>query len=71
MKRPRDLNRIPLVEVLPLGKNPMLVITMGRKQWDEMLATAYADGWVLLEVDRSERPFAAYRREDFSQGEAE
>jgi hypothetical protein len=39
----------------------MRVMTMGEGQWDGMLAAAYAQGWVLLELDADERPVAAYR----------
>ncbi len=63
-RRPADLHAIPLAEVLPLGSSgPTLFVTMARGQWDGMLAAAYADGWVLLEIDENERPVRAYRRE--------
>jgi hypothetical protein len=40
-----------------------MYITMAEDQWDEMLATAYDAGWILLELDDQERPVAAYRRQ--------
>jgi hypothetical protein len=58
----RDLRPIPLTDVLPLGSRPQLVITMGEAQWDSMLAAAYNDGWVLLEIDHRERPVRAYQK---------
>jgi hypothetical protein len=33
-------------------------------QWDMLLQGAYERGWTLLELDRKERPVAAYRRQD-------
>jgi hypothetical protein len=35
---------------------------MAADQWDKVLARAYREGWVLLEVDEDERPVRAYRR---------
>lgn len=61
MTRPA-LRSIPLADVLPLGSRPCVVMTMSRGQWDAILAGAYADGYVLLELDRRERPVAAYQR---------
>lgn len=67
MTRPRDLNAIPLAEVLPVGVKPgVLYVTMGPRQWDSFLAAAYADGCVLLEVDAREQPVRAFRRGDAS-----
>ena len=56
----RDLHPVPLAEVWPVRPG-MRVMTMGEGQWDGMLAAAYAQGWVLLELDADERPVAAYR----------
>jgi hypothetical protein len=38
------------------------VITMSTGQWDTLLAAAYADGWILLEVDDDERPVRAFQK---------
>ncbi len=62
MTRPSDLNVVPLAEVLP-PRPGVLVVTMGAGQWDALLAAAYAEGDVLVEVDERERPVRAYRRE--------
>lgn len=59
----RDLRSISLSEVLPLGSRPGVVMTMGVGQWDDLLAAAYANGWVLLELDRDEKPIRAYQRD--------
>jgi hypothetical protein len=56
-----DLRPIPLADVLP-PRPEFIYITMGRKQWDALLATAYEAGWVLLELDQQERPVRAFRR---------
>lgn len=61
----RDLRPFPLAEALRAlsGVQPgALVITMGEGQWDAMLSTAYAAGWILLELDERERPVQAYRK---------
>ena len=63
MRRPPDLHQVPLAEVLPLGSvRGALYVTMTRGQWDALLAAAYAEGSVLLEVDEAELPVRAYRR---------
>jgi hypothetical protein len=58
----RDLHPIPLSEVLPLGQRGQRVITMGKGQWDALLASAYEAGWVLLELNDDEEPVRAYRK---------
>jgi hypothetical protein len=60
LKRP-DLRRIPLAEALP--PRPGLTVTMSPGQWDGLLAAAYDQGAVLLELDATETPIAAYRRQ--------
>lgn len=62
MKRPADLRMIPLAAALPNGRARVLAITMGPGQWDPMLAAAYADGWVLLEIGPDEKPARAYQK---------
>jgi hypothetical protein len=37
-------------------------VTLSAGQWDDLLAAAYDDGWVLLELDDDEQPVRAYRR---------
>jgi hypothetical protein len=55
---------VPLAEVLPMSAWPgLLYVTMGAGQWDGLLAAAYADGWVLLELDANEDPVRAFRKE--------
>lgn len=62
MKRP-DLHSIPLSQALP-PKPGDLVVTMSAGQpWDALLATAYGQGAVVLELDARERPVRAYQRE--------
>jgi hypothetical protein len=54
------LHPFPLEQVaLASGQ---LIITMSTGQWDAMLATAYEDGWILLELNDREIPVRAYRR---------
>ena len=63
MKPARDLRPLPLAEVLPLGSRPgQLVMTMSEGQWDGMLSAAYAQGWILLELDDDEKPVKAYQK---------
>jgi hypothetical protein len=38
------------------------MVTMSVGQWDPLLASAYALGWVLLELDADERPVRAYQK---------
>lgn len=61
MKRPQ-LRSVPLVDVLSLGTMSMVVMTMSRDQWDSILAGAYEDGFVLLELDANENPVRAYQK---------
>ena len=59
----RDLTPYPLDKVLPVGAHPpMLLVTMGEGQWDDLLRQCYDAGWVLLEVDDNEQPVRAYRK---------
>lgn len=60
MKRP-ELVEVPLSEALPL-KPGTLTVTMSEGQWDGLLASMYAEGCTLLELDERERPVRAYRR---------
>lgn len=65
MRRPQ-LNRLPLETALGFLRKPgagQCVITMSVGQWDAMLQAAYQQGWTLLELDRKERPIAAYKRQ--------
>lgn len=55
------LNRVPLADVYPLRAG-LAYATMSAGQWDNTLATAYAAGWVLLELNDREQPVRAYRR---------
>jgi hypothetical protein len=36
---------------------------MSPGQWDATLSRAYADGWILLELDEREVPVRAYQRQ--------
>ena len=61
----RDLKPFPLavaLEALVGGVPGTLVVTMSEGQWDGLLAAAYADGWILLELDDNEVPVRAYRK---------
>ena len=65
MRRPQ-LNRIPLEAALGILCNAVkgqCIITMSAGQWDMLLEAAYQQGWTLLELDRKERPIAAYKRQ--------
>jgi hypothetical protein len=65
MRRP-ELNRLPLDRALEFLHKPgagQCMITMSVGQWDMLLQEAYERGWTLLELDRKERPVAAYRRQ--------
>src|SRR4051812_31550675 len=42
----RDLNPFPLADALKATR----VMTMGERQWDALLAAAYRQGWILLEL---------------------
>ncbi|HXG86740.1 MAG TPA: hypothetical protein VNJ02_00275 [Vicinamibacterales bacterium] len=60
----RDLRPFPLDEAMRAlsGAVPLaLVMTMGTEQWDNLLAAAYADGWILLEME-NDVPVRAYRK---------
>ncbi|HOD64857.1 MAG TPA: hypothetical protein PKO04_11385 [Smithellaceae bacterium] len=63
MKRP-ELNPVPIDEAMGvlLGYRPMCFITMSVGQWDAILQAAYDSGWMLLELDRREKPIRAYRK---------
>ena len=64
MQRP-PLNEIPLFEAIaPIAgaATATISITMSAGQWDNLLQAAYDTGWTLVEVDREEKPVAAYRR---------
>jgi hypothetical protein len=54
------LREVPLTDVLPVRR--LAYITMSVGQWDGLLAAAYAEGFVLLELDDDEQPVRAYRR---------
>lgn len=59
----RDLHPIPLEDALNrLWKPRTCVITMSEGQWDALLATAYEEGWILLEVNDKEFPVRAYQK---------
>lgn len=60
MTRP-VLDPLPLSEALPLRAG-VVTVTMSVGQWDALLAAAYDQGYVLLELDDDEQPIAAYRR---------
>lgn len=65
MKIQRDLKPFPLAEAMAalLGGVPgTRVVTMSEGQWDGLLASAYAAGFVLLELDEHEHPVRAYRK---------
>jgi hypothetical protein len=55
------LRQVPLAAALPIRPGA-LVVTMARGQWDALLLAAYQSGALLLELDRDERPVAAYQR---------
>jgi hypothetical protein len=45
-----------------------LIITMSIGQWDTMLAVAYEQGWLLVELDDDEMPVRAYRKPEAAGG---
>jgi len=60
------LHAISLAEALEnilMVKPGVITVTMSLGQWDTILAVAYDQGCVLLELDDGERPVAAYQRE--------
>jgi hypothetical protein len=57
-RRPK-LCEVPLRRVLPLRPG-RCYMTMSRHQWDPVLAEAYSQGWVLLEVSAKGRPRRAF-----------
>ena len=66
MRRPK-LNKVPLETALAFLRKPgagQCIITMSVGQWDMLLQGAYEQGWTLLELDRKERPVAAYKQQD-------
>jgi hypothetical protein len=54
----RDLHPWPLANALKAAR----VMTMSVGQWNAMLAAAYDQGWILLELDDNEVPVRAYRK---------
>lgn len=58
----RNLTSYPLADALDFVRRRELVITMGVGQWDAMLAAAYEEGWILLEINDDEKPVRAYRK---------
>ena len=61
----RDLKPYPLTAAIEAVLNCVpgtLVVTMGEGQWDALLAAAYEQGWILLELDDDEIPVRAYRK---------
>jgi hypothetical protein len=56
----RDLRPFPLERVTFTG--PGVYVTMSEGRWDPLLAAAYQQGCVLLEMDAHERLLRAYRR---------
>ncbi len=61
----RDLRPIPLVEAVAAltgGVPRARVMTMTVDQWDGLLSAAYTAGFILLELDATDRPVRAYRR---------
>ena len=65
MRSKPDLSPLPLVQAvraLTGGTSCGRVITMTRGQWDALLASAYQQGWILLELDDGERPVRAFQR---------
>ena len=66
MRRP-ELKKVPLASALAFLGKPgagRCFITMSVGQWDRLLLEAYERGWTLLELDRKERPVAAYKRQN-------
>jgi hypothetical protein len=64
VRRP-DLRAIPLRDALAGAFAPLptaCVITMSEGQWDAVLAAAYRDGWILVELDANEVPLRAYQK---------
>jgi hypothetical protein len=60
------LQRYPLAEAMAaaLGqRGATIVVTMSEGQWDALLAAAYEQDAILLEVDTNEMPVRAYRKE--------
>lgn len=60
MKRP-SLNKIPLTEAIPFRRG-RVTLTMSVGQWTQLHQAAYDKGFILVELDESENPIAAYQR---------
>jgi hypothetical protein len=58
------MTRPPLHPLPPPHVLTGRIITMSEGQWDDILATAYDLGWILLELSDEEEPVAAYQRPD-------
>jgi hypothetical protein len=65
----RDLRPIPVSEAMKVfqGGGGKKLVTMGVGQWDSLLSAMYDQGWILLELDRKERPVAAYQKRSMSE----
>jgi hypothetical protein len=63
--RPNVLNEVPLDGIF---LKPQLIVTMFTGQWDGLLAAAYDNDWILLELDDNELPIRAYRRNADAEG---
>lgn len=64
MKRPK-LNQIPLKIAMQwiTDAKPGFVITMSIGQWDKFLEEGYNhQGATLIELDKQEKPIAAYKK---------
>lgn len=63
-KRRPDLFEIPVADAVGAltGGKPAVVVTMSEGQWDSFLGAAYAQGFILLELDDDEIPVRAYQQ---------
>jgi hypothetical protein len=68
MERP-ELEKLPLEEVSQkIREQGVLIVTMSRKQWDNVLEESYKSGAVLLEVNSKEEIIAAYQIPTYCRG---
>lgn len=58
----RDLKPLAITAAFAALQQGGRVMTMGVGQWDSLLAAAYEQGWILLELDNNEVPVRAYRK---------
>lgn len=62
-RRPHLLE-LPLADAMRVlnGGEAAVIVTMSQGQWDVLLSAAYAQGFLLLELDDDETPVRAFQQ---------